>query len=228
MCAHHSCRHFPALLLFVVVSWLTGCGGGSSSDAANPTSSASTSVTTGGSSAKPGIANISGAPITTVAMNHNYAFVPMAKGANGHALSFSVRGKPGWATFNTLNGALTGVPNAPGVFSAIVISVTDGITSATLPAFNITVASGTGGTTLAWIEPTLNDDGSVLTDLVGYHVYYGVDMNNLTNKVNIASSATTNYSISGLVSGTAYYFSVTAVNSAGKESAMSNIASQVI
>jgi fibronectin type 3 domain-containing protein len=101
-----------------------------------------------------------------------------------------------------------------------------------LPGFSITVAAAaaSGGTvaTLAWSEPTQNDDGTPLTDLVGYHVYVGPDASHLTSQVNIATAATTNYAISGLVSGTTYYFAVTAVNSAGQESALSNVASQVI
>jgi hypothetical protein len=173
---------------------------------------------------------ISGAPATSVAVNGNYAFTPVTTNGAGTTVAFSIQGKPGWATFNTVNGSLTGVPTTAGVFPDIVISASDGASSAALPGFSITVAAASGSTvaTLAWSAPTLNDDGTPLTDLVGYHVYVGPDASHLTSQVNIATAATTNYSISGLVSGTTYYFAVTAVNSAGQESALSNVASQVI
>lgn len=175
-----------------------------------------------------GQTSIGGTPVTAVAVNYNYAFTPTASGAPGRTLAFSIQGKPDWATFNALSGALTGVPRTAGVFANIVISASDGITSAKLPSFSVTVASGTGATTLSWTEPTQNEDKSALTDLVGYRVYFGTAMNDLANKVNIASPEMTNYAISGLIRGATYYFSITAVNSRGEESALSNIASQVI
>jgi fibronectin type 3 domain-containing protein len=166
-------------------------------------------------------------------VNGNYAFTPVTTDAPGATLAFSIQGKPAWATFSTVNGSLTGVPTTAGVFPDIIISASDGASSAALPGFSITVAAvvaASGGTvaTLAWSEPTQNEDGTPLTDLVGYHIYVGPDASHLTSQVNIATAATTNYALSGLVSGTTYYFAVTAVNSAGQESALSNVASQVI
>ena len=43
-----------------------------------------------------------------------------------------------------------------------------------LPAFSITVTQvGLGSMSLSWTPPTQNTDGSALTDLAGYKLYYG-------------------------------------------------------
>jgi Putative Ig domain len=86
---------------------------------------------------------ISGAPATTVVAGSPYAFQPTASSPTGAALTFSISGKPSWATFNTATGGLSGTPAAAnvGTSTGIVISVSDGAGSASLPAFSITVSS---------------------------------------------------------------------------------------
>ena len=84
---------------------------------------------------------ISGTPPLAVNEDEAYSFVPSASDADGDALDFSVLGLPSWASFNANTGALTGTPGAGDVGShgAITISVSDGIASASLPSFWITV-----------------------------------------------------------------------------------------
>ena len=73
---------------------------------------------------------------------------------------------------------------------------------------------------LNWTAPTTNTDGTPLTDLQGYKVYYGSGSPcNYTTTLN-AGNVTT-YLIN-LASGT-YCFAVTAYDTAGNESAYSNI-----
>ena len=57
----------------------------------------------------------------------------------GDTLTFSVSGEPSWANFDTDTGQLSGTPTAAAVHTGIVISVSDGALSASLPAFSITV-----------------------------------------------------------------------------------------
>jgi chitodextrinase len=64
--------------------------------------------------------------------------------------------------------------------------------------------------TLAWDAPTTNVDGSPLTNLAGYWLYYGTSSGVFTTNVNIGNATT--YTISNLPYGT-YYFSVKAYNS---------------
>ena len=90
-------------------------------------------------------------------------------------------------------------------------------------------ASGTsnGSATLKWTAPTMNSDGSALTDLAGYHVYYGASATAMSNTVDITNPTTLIYVVTGLSTGT-WYFAVTAYTNTGLQSPMSNIASKTI
>ena len=89
---------------------------------------------------------ITGTPPTTATVGKLYSFTPTAKDPEGQPIKFSIRNKPSWATFNTSTGTLSGTPTAPGTFTYIMIIVTDGVSSASLQWFNITV-TGSGTTT---------------------------------------------------------------------------------
>ena len=76
---------------------------------------------------------------------------------------------------------------------------------------------------LTWTAPTTNADGTSLTDLDGYRVYYGQTSGNLTQNVDVGNQTT--YLLSGLVGGQVYYFAVTAYDTSGNQSALSKEAS---
>jgi hypothetical protein len=86
---------------------------------------------------------ISGSPTTTATVSQAYSFQPSASDANGDALGFSIQNKPTWASFSTSTGKLSGTPTAAGTYSNIVIAVSDGKVSASLPAFAIAVSGAT-------------------------------------------------------------------------------------
>ena len=88
---------------------------------------------------------ISGTPSTTATTGQAYSFQAQASDAAGNALTFSISNCPAWATFSTATGKLSGTPTTAqaGVYSGIVIQVTDGTSSAALPAFAITVTAAT-------------------------------------------------------------------------------------
>jgi hypothetical protein len=83
---------------------------------------------------------ISGTPALTAKKGDTYSFQPSAADFAGNTgtLTFSIVGKPSWATFSTTTGLLTGIA-VKGTYPGIVISVTDGCASASLPAFSIKV-----------------------------------------------------------------------------------------
>ena len=175
---------------------------------------------------------ISGAPAGSVVAQDPYSFVPTASDPDGDSLTFSVSGLPAWASFDTSTGAVTGTPDNGdvGVYANIVITVSDGSMNASLPAFSIEVVAqgaATGSATLSWVAPTLNEDGSPLTDLTGYRIYWGTTPGSYTNSVAVDGADTTSTVITGLVPGT-YEFVATAVNSNGIESAFSGTASKTI
>ncbi len=84
---------------------------------------------------------IRGSPAGLVVAGSSYVFQPSASDADGDALSFRIANKPGWASFSTGTGRLSGTPaNADArTYSNIVISVSDGQETVSLPAFSITV-----------------------------------------------------------------------------------------
>lgn len=177
-----------------------------------------------------GQVQISGSPPTSVNVGAAYNFTPTASDPGGHTLTFSIQNAPSWATFNTSTGQLSGTPTATyaGTYSNIVISATDGNTSASLSPFAITVNQiSNGSATINWTPPLYNTDGSALTDLAGYKIYYGTASNSLTQMVQVANAGVASYTLSNLTSGT-WYFGVTAYDATGAESALSNVASKTV
>lgn len=87
---------------------------------------------------------ISGAPGTSAKVGVAYGFQPKASDPNGDNLAFGIQNKPTWATFSTVTGSLSGTPTAAATYPGIVISVSDGSSTAALPMFAITVAASSG------------------------------------------------------------------------------------
>lgn len=73
-----------------------------------------------------------------------------------------------------------------------------------------------GNVSLTWGVPTTNTDGSPLTDLAGYKIYYGIASGNHSTTINVGNVTT--YTITGLTDGVTYYFTGTAYNTQGAES----------
>jgi hypothetical protein len=159
-----------------------------------------------------------------------YSFRPSASDADGDALTFSIANRPSWANFSTSTGQLSGTPDSAnvGTYSNILISVSDGKSNVSLGAFSITVNQlSLGNATLSWQAPTQNTDGSTLSNLAGYRIYYGTSSAALTQTIQISNPGLNTYFIEGLSPAT-YYFAVKAYTASGAESTNSNVASKVI
>lgn len=89
------------------------------------------------------------------------------------------------------------------------------------------VPSGPGQATLSWDAPTTTTQGSALTNLAGYRIYYGVYANDLTQTVQVNGVGLQTYVIDNLAHGT-WYFAIKAVTATGVESAPSNVVSKTI
>jgi len=173
---------------------------------------------------------ISGSPQTSVTVAATYSFQPSATDADGDTLTFRVDNKPAWASFSTSTGRLSGTPGSAdvGSFANIVISVSDGTASVSLTAFAIAVQqAATGNATVSWTPPTTNTDGSTLTDLTGFRIAYGNASAALDQSISVTNAGLTSYTVNNLGSGQ-WFFAVFAVNSAGIESDISNVASKTI
>jgi hypothetical protein len=174
---------------------------------------------------------ITGTPATTDAAGSPYSFQPKASGATGDTLSFSVQNKPSWASFSIATGLLSGTPASTqtGSYANIVVSVSDGKSSAALPAFSIVVTPPPGITTsqgsavVNWTPPTHNTDGTPLTNLAGIRIYYGSTAANLTQSIQLAATQTS-ATISNLAAGT-WYFAGSVFTSTGAQSSMSSVVS---
>jgi hypothetical protein len=183
-------------------------------------------------------------PASSVVVGQTYTFAPKATDADGSRLTFSITNKPSWIAFDTATGAMTGTPTVKGVTSGIVVSVTDGTFTKSLPAFTLTVKEGTapapaankapapapvaaakpitGNAALSWTTPTENEDGSALGDLAGFRVVYGTSPDKMTQQLDVPGPSLTSVSVEELAAGT-YYFAVKAYSKTGAESALSEI-----
>jgi hypothetical protein len=97
----------------------------------------------------------------------------------------------------------------------------------TTPPVGNSTPSTTGSATLSWSPPATREDGSALTDLSGFKVYYGTSPDNLSSTVTLNGAGLTSYEIDNLSAGT-YYFVVTAIDSSGAESPSSTMVSKTI
>lgn len=216
-----------ALVALVATTAITaGCGGGGGGKSASASGSSS------GANTPP---TINGSPATQVSAGSAYDMTPSAQDADNDTLAFSIENRPAWATFSTATGKLSGTPAAAnvGATSNIVISVSDGRISASLPAFTITVAAaGSSGpvpgnaVALSWDVPTQTVSGATLGDLTGYRIHYGTTADAMVSAIEIQSAGANTFIVRDLPQGT-YYFAVRAVTATGS-SDLSNVISRQI
>jgi hypothetical protein len=220
-------RHRVLSLALVSISCalLAACGGDDDPAAAANAPTGSNPTPTGNSAPR-----ITGTPSTSVLQGTAYSFAPSATDADGSTLTFSIANAPAWATFNSSTGQLSGTPTAAqiGSYNNITISVSDGTSKVSLPAFGIqVVATATGSVTLSWMPPTQNTDGSPLNNLAGYKIYWGKSAGSYTNSVTVNNPGLATYVVDQLTPAV-WYFAVTALASNGAESGHSNVASKTI
>jgi hypothetical protein len=167
---------------------------------------------------------ISGLPPTAIMANQNYSFTPTASDPDGDEIAFSVANLPAWAIFDDTSGNISGTPSGgdEGFYADIMISVSDGALSAELTPFGIdVVVAATGQATVGWVAPQEDSDGNVLTDLAGFRLYYGTQSGVYPNTMEIESPGLTLFVLDQLVPNT-YFMVLTATNSLGQESEVSN------
>ncbi len=79
---------------------------------------------------------------------------------------------------------------------------------------------------LSWEAPAINEDGSSLTDLAGYKVYYGTSSGSYSEAIDVGNVTT--YDLTNMTDGLTYYFTVTAYDTSGNESDYSNEISKLL
>jgi fibronectin type III domain protein len=92
---------------------------------------------------------------------------------------------------------------------------------ASTPVSSTPGSSATGdNVTLSWSAPTENTNGSALTNLAGYIIYYGTSASAMTQTIDINTVGIQTYVVDNLSAGN-WYFQIVAVNSAGEHSSPS-------
>jgi len=171
---------------------------------------------------------IAGTPTTSIEAGSPYTFTPTASDPDGDKLSFSATNLPGWASFDSTSGTLSGTPDNGDAasYSDITIQVSDGSATATLTPFNLQVAAvpTVFSTTLSWIAPSTRTDGASLSmsEIDGYRIYMGDNADALAPVMDINDGSIMNLTLDNLAAG-GHYFAVTAYDLDGNESEPSNI-----
>ena len=164
-----------------------------------------------------------------VLVGREVAVVPTARDPEGKALTFSVQNKPAWMRFSSSTGELSGTP-APvhvGSYRDVRITVSDGQSQVSATTTVVVVASADGRATLNWSAPSQRTDGSPLTDLAGFRIYFGHSRNDLRYVIEVKDPGARSWVVEELTRG-AWFFAATAFDRAGKESDRSNVASKSI
>ncbi|MEM8769797.1 MAG: hypothetical protein AAGE43_20365 [Pseudomonadota bacterium] len=194
---------------------LSGCTG---STAQNPddasAANAASSETANATAPDPGPAGPDGPSVSLTATDL------LVNEGVGTTLSWSSNG----ADSCTASGGWGGTVGTSGS------QATGALTQAT--TFTLT-CSGTGGSTiemisvgivgpvqLSWLAPDENVDGSTLTDLAGYRIYFGEASRNYSEMVELGDPSTTSHTLT-LASGD-YFVAMTALDADGNESGYSN------
>ncbi len=81
---------------------------------------------------------------------------------------------------------------------------------------------------MSWIAPRQNTDGSKITDLAGYMIYYGTGSDSLNHSIEVKDPRATTYTVKNLKSGATYYFSIVAFTTGGIRGSASPTVSKTI
>ncbi len=158
-----------------------------------------------------GAAQAQTAGVVTLRANSTSAtgsFVPVLTWSTNPAAS-SCRASGGWSGTRAASGTVT--------LPAITANTN----------YTLTCSWSTGSAVVSWVAPTANTNGTPLTNLAGFRVYYGTSSTSLTQSTTVNNMAARSATISPLVPGT-WYFKVRAFNASQVESNDSNLASKTV
>jgi len=238
--------------IFIFTAALAGCGGGSSSSGATNSAPASTGNSSSNTSSAALVAlsssdysvspsatavvtiNRSGSSAGTATVGYTTVNGTATAGVDYVTTSGSVTWNDGESGAKTVTVpvmsaakgknfgfALTSVAGQADFGSPAAATI--GVTASSSPS----TGSATGTVSLTWSAPTQNTDGSALTNLAGFAIYYGKSATAMTQKINITTVGMLTYVFNNLSSGP-WCFEILAVNSLGVESNPSGIVSTTI
>jgi hypothetical protein len=109
---------------------------------------------------------ISGTPPASVYVGTEYYFQALGRDREGAVLRYSIQNKPSWASFGATTGVLSGTPTAPGVWSNVRITVSDGTSNSRALRFSIRATTSNN------VAPVIS--GTPPTAVVASAAYYFV------------------------------------------------------
>jgi len=150
--------------------------------------------------------SISGQPDSYVNEGAFYTFTPTANDPDHDSLVFSISNLPLWASFDTTTGAIYGTPTTSdiGLYKDIVLTVSDGYATASLPEISIDVLGFTSE------EP----ENPLLNAIGGYSIYMGTSQDALNLQSTFIAGSDITHSAE-LSSANTYYFSIAAQDKDG-------------
>jgi len=178
---------------------LAACGGGSSGSSSTAAASADTDM-------------------TTALVAPNVGMIDRSQGSDSSESA---------ASGATVASNTAGTTPATTPATAATTPVSPGASVGTVTKVTTPIKTVNGVATLDWMPPTENNDGSALTNLAGYTVYYGTDRNDLSQSVKVSNPGLASYTVTGLTSGT-WYFAVTSYSADGVESTRTTTVSTTI
>ena len=194
-------------------------------------SACSTGSATGGADSVIGGAENAGVSLTITSPSNASAMdtVDTAVSLTGNASSDMGIFKVAWANDRGGEGVANGTDSWQTASIAlelgenrITVTAEDTAGATTSRSIVVNRESGQAGSvTLSWGAPTTRTDGSPLTDLTGYKIFYGRMSGIYDYQVDINNPGVLSYVVENLVSGN-WYFALTAYDSQGIESDRSN------
>ncbi len=145
---------------------------------------------------------ITGTPATIIAEDTAYSFTPIGADVDaGTTLTYSIENKPSWATFDAATGALTGTPGNDdvGITVGIVITVSDGMMTASLESFSLVVTPVNDAPTITGNPATTVAEGNAYSFTpIGADVDDGATLvYTIVNKPGWADFSTTTGALTG-------------------------------
>lgn len=110
--------------------------------------------------------SISGLPTDSIEVGNPYSFIPTASDPDGDPLTFRLQNAPMWMLVNDATGEISGTPtsNNIGSIEGILLTVSDGRATASLPLFSVTVTPETLG------RENFTAGGTTFPTATGYQV----------------------------------------------------------
>jgi hypothetical protein len=85
----------------------------------------------------------------------------------------------------------------------------------------------TGSATLTWDAPTHNEDGTVLSDLTGFKIYWGTTQGTYNNSLVVNNPSARTWTLQDITAGQ-WNFVVTSLAASGEESTFSLVVNKTI